>query len=98
MDEVTHKLMRRLPGVFFDKLQPTTPSMTSKAFDLPSVKSTPIPPQLVFPGRQLRSLSILGQRLRDITESQKSEWDKDEETLKSLKYFREVHIPLCGFN
>ena len=94
MDEVTHKLIRRLPGVFFDSLQTAPPSLTSEALDLPSVKSTPIPPQLVFPRQQLQSMSILGQRLRDITKRRDTEWD--EETLKSLKYLREVPIQLCG--
>jgi hypothetical protein len=87
MDEVTHKLTRRLPGVFFDELRP------SEASDLPSVQTTPIPPQLIFPGQQLQSIYILGQRLRDITNT---EWD--EETIKSLKYLREVPIPLRGLN
>ncbi|KAI0278994.1 hypothetical protein BGY98DRAFT_1186246 [Russula aff. rugulosa BPL654] len=96
MDEVTHKLMRRLPGVFFDTLQPTAPSITGEAFDPPSVKTTPILPQLVFPGQQLQSLCILGRRLRDITEGQNTEFHDD--TLKSLKYLREVPIPLCGLN
>ena len=93
MDEVTHKLTRRLPGVFFDTLQPTAPSITSEASDLPSVQTTPIPPQLIFPGQKLQSISILGQRLRDITESQNTERDKE-----TLKYLREVPIPLCGLN
>ena len=96
MDEVTHKLMRRLPGVFFDELQPTAPSMRSEADDLPSVKTTPILPRLVFPGQQLQSLCILGRRLRDITEGQNTEFHDD--TLKSLQYLREVPIPLCGLN
>ena len=95
MDEVTHKLVRRLPGLFFDKLQPTAPLKTGEAFDLPSVKTTPILPQLVFPGQQLQSLCILGRRLRDITEGKNVE---DSETLKSLKYLREVPIPLYGLN
>jgi len=94
MDEVTHKLMRRLPGVFFDTLPPAAPSTTSKPSDLPSVQTTPIPPLLVFPAQQLQSVYILGQRLRDITKN--TEWD--EETLKSLKYLREVPIPLRGLN
>ncbi|KAI0278416.1 hypothetical protein BGY98DRAFT_541013 [Russula aff. rugulosa BPL654] len=96
MDEVTHKLTRRLPGAFFDELRPTAPIMTIEASDLPSVQTTPFPPQLIFPGQQLQSIYILGQRLRDITQRQNTEWD--EETLKSLKYLREVPIPLCGFN
>ena len=91
-----HKLIRRLPGVFFDTLPLTAPSMTSEAFDLPSVKTTPIPPQLVYPGQQLQSLCILGRGLRDITEEQNTEFH--DNTLKSLKYLREVPIPLCGLN
>ena len=96
MEEVTHELTQRLPGVFFDELRPTAPIMTSEASDLPSVQSTLIPPQLISPGQQLQGLCILGQRLRDITTRQNTEWDK--ETLKSLKYLREVPIPLCGLN
>jgi Family of unknown function (DUF6535) len=96
MEEVTHKLTRRLPGVFFYELPPTAPIMTSEASDLPSVQTTFIPPQLIFPGQQLQSIYILGQRLRDITERENTECD--EETLKSLKYLREVPIPLRGFN
>jgi hypothetical protein len=87
MDEVTHELTRRLPGVFFDELR------LSEGSDLPSVQTTPIPPQLIFPGQQLQSIYILGQRLRDITNT---EWN--EETHKSLKYLREVPIPLRGLN
>jgi hypothetical protein len=96
MDEVTHKLTQRLPGVFFYELPSTTPNMISEASDLPSVQNTPIPPQLIFPGQQLQSIYILGQRLRDITKRQNTE--RDEETLNSLKYLREVPIPLCGLN
>ena len=96
MDEVTHKLMRRLPGVFFEELEPTATSTTSEALDFPSVKTTPILPQLVFPGQQLQSLCILGRRLRDITEGQNTEFHED--TLKSLKYLREVPIPFFGLN
>ena len=89
MDAITHKLMRRLPGVSFDEPRP-------EASDLPSVQTTPILPQLIFPGQQLQSIYILGQKLRDITRGQNTDWD--EETLKSLKYLREVPIPLCGLN
>jgi hypothetical protein len=98
MEEVTHKLTRCLPGVFFYELPPTAPNMTSEAFNLLSVQTTPspIPPQLIFPGQQLQSIYILGQRLRDITKRENTEWD--EETLKSLKYLREVPIPFRGLN
>jgi hypothetical protein len=98
MEEVTHKLTPRLASVFFYELPPTAPNTTSEASDLPSVQTTssPIPPQLIFPGQQLQSIYILGQRLRDITKRENTEWD--EETLKSLKYLREVPIPLRGLN
>ena len=96
MDEVTHELMRRLPGIYFDVLQPTAPITTSETLDLPSVQTTPIPPQLIFPGQQLQSIYILGQRLRDIIRRQNTEWH--EESLKSLAYLREVPIPLCGLS
>ncbi|KAI0276091.1 hypothetical protein BGY98DRAFT_736331 [Russula aff. rugulosa BPL654] len=96
IEEVTHKLTRRLPGVFFYELPPTTPNMTSETSDLPSVQTTPIPPQLIFPGQQLQSIYSLGQKLRDISKRQNTEWD--EETLKSFKYLCEVPIPLCGLN
>jgi hypothetical protein len=98
MEEVTHKLTRRLPGVFFYELPPIAPNMTSEASDLPPVQTTPssIPPQLIFPGQQLQSIYILGQRLCDITKRENTEWC--EETLKSLKYLREVPIPLRGLN
>ena len=95
MDEVTFKLTRRLPGVSFDELRSTAPIITSEASDPPSVQ-VPIPPQLIFPGQQLQSIYILGQRLRDITNRQNT--GLDEETLESLKYLREVPIPLCGLN
>ena len=94
MEEVTHKLTRRLPGVFFHELAPT--AMTSESFDLPSVQTTPFPPQLIFLAQKLQSIYILGQRLRDITEKQNTEWD--EESLKSLKYLLDVPVPFNGLN
>ena len=96
MDELTHKLTRRLPGVFFHEFPPTPPNVSSEAFDLPTVQNTSAPPQLIFPGQQLQSVYILSQKLRDITRSEDTEWD--EESLRSLKYLREVPIPLNGLN
>jgi len=100
MEEVTHKLTPRLASVFFYELPPTAPNTTSEASDLPSVQTTssPIPPQLIFPGQQLQSIYILGQRLRDIIERENTDTEWDDETLKSLKYLREVPIPLRGLN
>ena len=92
MDGATHKLTRRLPGVFFNELKPTTPIMISEAFNFAPVENPLVLPQLIFPGQQLQSLCTLGQRLRDIVEEQDTE--KHDETLKSLKSLREVPIPL----
>ena len=98
MDRITHKLIRRLPGVFFNKLKsrPPTPIMIREAFDFPSVGTTPVPPPLIFPGQQIQSLSTLGRRLRDIIEGQNT--DCHEGTLKSLESLREVPVSLCGLN
>jgi len=96
MDKVTHKLARRLPGVFFDELRPTAHIMTSEASDLPSIQTTPMPPRLIFPGQQLQSICVLGQGLLDITKSQNTEWD--EETLNRLNCLRKVPIPFCDLN
>jgi hypothetical protein len=77
MDVATHKLMRRLPGVFFDF-------------------SSPVPPQLIFPGQQIQSLCTLGRRLRDIVEGQNTE--THEETLESLESLREIPVALRGLD
>ncbi|KAI9462668.1 hypothetical protein F5148DRAFT_212707 [Russula earlei] len=68
MDESTHKLTRHLPGVFFDRLKLPGPVLISEAFDFPLVETSPVPPQLIFPGQQVQSLYTLGRRLRDIVE------------------------------
>ena len=95
MSETTHKLMQRLPGVFFDKPKPARP-MISEVFDFPSVGTTPVPPQLIPPGQQIQSLCTLGRRLRDIIEGRNNE--RHEETLKSLESLREVPVSLRGLN
>jgi hypothetical protein len=96
MDGITHELMQRLPGVFFNRLKSAAPIMISEAFDFPSVVITPVPPQLIFPGQQIQSLCTLGRRLRDIIEGQNTE--THEETLKSLESLREIPISLYGLN
>ncbi|KAF8489090.1 hypothetical protein F5888DRAFT_1809093 [Russula emetica] len=83
MDETTHKLMQRLPGVFFDKPKLARPFTISEAFDFPSVGTTRVPPQLISPGRQIQSLCTLGRKLRNIIEEQDNT-ESHEETLKSL--------------
>jgi hypothetical protein len=96
MDETTHKLMQRLPGVFFNKLKSAAPIMISEAFDFPSVVTTPVPPLLIFPGQQIQTLCNLGRRLRDIIEGQNT--GRHEETLKSLESLREIPDSLRGLN
>ena len=82
MVEITHGLIQRLPGVFFDK------PMSAEALDSPSVGTTPVPPQLIFFGRDIQSLCTLGRRLRDIVKGENAE--NHEETLKSLKSLRDI--------
>jgi len=81
MDKITHELMQRLPGVFFNKLKSAALIMISEAFDFPSVGTTPVPPQLIFPGQQLQSLCSLGRRLGDTIDGRNTEMH--EETLKA---------------
>jgi hypothetical protein len=90
MDGITHELMQRLPGVFFNKLKSAAPIMISEAFDFPSIGTTPVPPPFIFPGQQIQSLCTLGRRLRDIIEGQNTE--SHEETLKSLESLREISV------
>ena len=93
MDEITHELMQRLPGVFFKKLKSPAPTMISEALDFPSIGNTPVPPQLIFPGQQIQSLCILGRRLRDIENDDSEEnAESHEETLKSLESLRDIHV------
>jgi hypothetical protein len=96
MDGITHGLIQRLPGVFFNKLKSAAPIMISEAFGFPSVGTTPVLPPLIFPGQQIQSLCTLGRRLRDIIEKQNTE--SHEETLKSLESLREIPFPLGGLN
>jgi len=96
MDETTHKLMQRLPGVFFDKPQPGGPINICEVFDSLAVGTTPVPPLLIPPGRQIQSLCTLGRKLRDIVEEQGTE--SQEETLKSLESLREIPASLRGLN
>ena len=100
MDATTHRLTRRLPGISFSELKPAAPVMINEAFDFSSqgssVETTPVPPQLIFPGQQIQSLCTLGQRLRDIMGGQNTEMH--EETLKSLRSLLKIPLALRGFN
>jgi hypothetical protein len=96
MDGITHELIQRLPGVFFNKLKSAAPIMISEAFDFSSVMTTPVPPPFIFPGQQIQSLCTLGRRLRDIIDGQNTE--SHQETLKSLESLRNIPISLRGLN
>ena len=92
MDDVTHELTRRLPGIFFSELKDAAPTMINEAFDVSSSATTPVPPQLIFPGQRIQSLCSLGRRLRDIIDEQNTE--RHKETLKSLGSLSEIPIAL----
>ena len=92
MDEATHKLTRRLPGLSFTELKTSGPILISEAFNFPLFESTPIPPQFIFPGQQLEGLSALGRGLRDIIEDLNPE--KHVATVESLESVNKIPIPL----
>jgi hypothetical protein len=112
MDGATHRLTRRLPGVFFTELKTVAPIMIREVFDFSSVATTPITPQLIneaspvettpvlpqliFPGQQIQSLCTFGGRLRDIMEGQNTE--RNEEILKSLESLHEIPVALRGLD
>jgi hypothetical protein len=92
MDDATHGLTRRLPGIFFHELKDAEPMMINEAFDVSSTATTPVPPQLIFPGQRIQSLCTLGRRLRDIIEGKNPEMH--DKTLKSLESLSEIPIAL----
>jgi len=92
MDEATHKLTRRVPGVSFNELKPSGPIPIKDAFAFPLFGSTPITPQFIFPGQQLQGLFALGRGLRDIVEERNP--DKHAETIESLKTIDKIPVPL----
>ncbi len=96
MDEITHRLTQRLPGVFFNKLKSSGPIPLNEAFNFLTVGTTPVPPQLIIPGQQIQSLCTLGRRLRDIIEEKNTEGH--EETLKSLESLHKIPVSLRGLN
>jgi hypothetical protein len=91
MDEATHRLTRRVPGVSFNELNQSGPIPIKDAFDFPLFGSTPITPQFIFPGQQLQGLFALGRGLRDIVEGQNLE--KHAETVESLRTIDNIPVP-----
>ena len=92
IDEATHKLARRLPGVSFDELKPSGPISIREAFKFSLFRDTAITPQLIFPGQQVQFLCTLGRRLRDIIENRNPE--KHAETVEHLESIYQIPIPL----
>ena len=96
MDEATHKLTRRLPGVSFSELKQSGPIPVAEAFYFPLPGGTPITPQFTFPGQQLQGLFTLRRGLRDIVKDRDPE--KHDETVKSLESIDDIPVPLRRLN
>ena len=92
MDDVTHKLTRRLPGVSINDLKLSDPISIREAFDFPFLGCTPITPPFIFPGQQLQALFSLGRGLRDIVENRNLR--NHVETVRSLESIGGIPIPL----
>ena len=93
MDEAPHKLVRRLPGVSFNELEPLGSILIREAFYCPFFGSTPITSHFIFPGQQLRGLLTLEQRLRDIPENRNHQ--EHTETVEILKSIDKIPVPSC---
>lgn len=96
MDDAGHRLTRQLPGVSFSELQRDKPPSISEVFNFPSVGTTPIAPQLIFPGQQLQALATLGIKLREVLEG--GSIDADNAVLESLKSVDNISTPLRRLN
>jgi len=90
--DATHRLTRQLPGISFSELKRSGPLPISEIFNFPLIYSTPITPQLVFPAQQIRALSTLSLKLRNVLEGRSTEGDG--ELLESLKSIDKVRVPL----
>ena len=92
MDEDTFRLARLLPGVSFDEPRRAESSLIRDTFNAHATGSAPVPPQLIFPGQQVRALARLGSKLREVLDGQDA--DGHEEVLDSLKSVDQVHASL----
>ena len=92
MDRATYRLMRQLPGVSFDEPHQSESFLIDDIFIKPATGSTPVTPQLIFPGQQVRALTRLGFKLRKVLDGQVTEGY--EEVLKCLKPVDQVPISL----
>jgi hypothetical protein len=77
-------------------LKPASAIIISEAFDFSFFETTPVSPQLFFPGQQIQSLCTLGRRLRDIIDDQNTEMHY--EALKSLETLPNIPVELRRFN
>ncbi|KAI9439392.1 hypothetical protein BJY52DRAFT_1217282 [Lactarius psammicola] len=93
LDDATHRLTRQLPGVSFDEPHPRSESLLISDTFIPSATySTPVTPQLIFPGQQIHALARFGPKLREVLDGQVPEGYKD--VLESLKSLDKVPISL----
>ena len=92
MDDATHGLTRLLPGVSFDEPRRSESFLISNTFNIFPTCGTPVTPQFIFPGRQVRALSRLGSKLREVLYGQAA--DGHKEVLESLQSVDQVPLSL----
>ncbi|KAI9461291.1 hypothetical protein BJY52DRAFT_1211179 [Lactarius psammicola] len=92
MDNATFGLTRQLPGVTFDDPHRSESFLISDTFSTLATGSTPVTPQLIFPGQQVQALVRLGLKLREVLDGQVAEGY--EEVLESLKFVDRVPVSL----
>ena len=96
MDDATHGLARLLPGVSFDEPRRSDFFLISDTFNIFLTGGTPVTPQFIFPGQQVRALSRLGSKLREVLDGQAA--DGHKEGLESLKSVDQVPLSLRQSN
>ena len=92
MDDATHGLARLLPGVSFDEPRRSESFLINDTFNIFLTGGASVTPQLIFPGQQVRALSRLGSKLREVLDGQAA--DGHKEVLESLKSVDQVPLSL----
>jgi hypothetical protein len=92
MDDATHGLARQLPGVSFDERRRSESFLIGDTFNSFPAGSTPVIPQLIFPGQQVQALARLGSKFREVLDGQVA--DGHKEVLDSLKSVDRVPLSL----
>ena len=92
MDDDTYGLARLLPGVPFDKPRRYESFLISDMFNITPIGSVPVTPQLIYPGQQVRALSQLGSKIREVLDGQGA--GSYKEVLESLKIVDQVPLSL----